>query len=401
MMGYNKVMENTNKKTIQVGINASFLRKPNTGIGQVTLNFLKELSSIKSDNVNFVLYLEEDLPKGLKLSKSFQKEIFLPPWKRDDLIRKIWWEKFCLPKKVKRGGCDVFLSLYQCPTFIKNIPHIMLVHDIIPKIFPEYLDNARKELYWKLTEKGIRKADKIIAVSKRTEKDLIEKMEIPAGKISVNYISVDEIYKKEISQKESARVLRKYKLKPGYILAGGGYEIRKNVSGVVQAYKILLERNKNLHFAREMPRLVIYGKIFPLSVTLATDIVSLTRKLNLTQHVTLLDMVPQKDMPAVFANAEMFVYPSHYEGFGMPPLEAMSVGTPTIVSKTSSLPEVGGDAVLYCHSDDPKDIAMVMQNVLINRNLRETLSRRGKERAERFSWEGFTEKFLEIIKSIQ
>jgi glycosyltransferase involved in cell wall biosynthesis len=385
-------------KNIKIGINASFLRKPHTGIGQVAANFLRELVKHKTD-LEFVVYLEEDLSKDLRLPKNFTKKIFLPIYKRDDLIRKIWWEKYLLPKKIRKDQCDVFLSLYQCPTIIKNIPHIMLVHDIIPKIFPEYLDNARKELFWKLTEKGIANADKILTVSKRTEKDLIEKMEVPAGKISVNYISVDEIYQKEISQKELTRVLQKYKLKPGYILAGGGYEKRKNVEGVVQACKILLERNKNLHFIREMPRLVIYGKIFPSSVTLATDIVSLARKLNLTRHIKLLDMVPQKDLPAVFANAEMFVYPSHYEGFGMPPLEAMSVGTPTIVSKTSSLPEVGGDAVLYSHADDPKDIAQVMQNVLMNKDLRETLSRRGLERAERFSWGKFTEKILEIIKN--
>ena len=386
-------------KKIKIGINASFLRKPNTGIGQVTINFLRELARYKKD-FEFIVYLEEDLPKDLKLPKNFTKKIFLPIYRRDDLIRKIWWEKYLLPKMVKKDRCNVFLSLYQCPTVIGKIPHIMLVHDIIPKLFPEYLNNARKELYWKLTEKGIRNVDKIISVSKRTEKDLIEKMNIPAEKISVNHDSVDEIYKKEVSQKESARVLKKYKLKPGYILAGGGYEKRKNVAGVVQAYKIILERNNNLHFIREIPRLVIYGKIFPPNVSLATDIVKLVRELNLTERVVLLDMVPQRDMPAVFANAEMFVYPSFYEGFGMPPLEAMSVGTPTIVSKISSLPEICSDAALYCHADDPKDISQVMQNVLIHKDLRETLSRRGKDRAERFSWDVFTEKMVSVISDL-
>lgn len=395
--GYNGNMENKSQKTITVGINASFLRKPNTGIGQVTANFLRKLANCKNRELEFILYLEEDLPKGFKLPKNFQKRIFLPPWKRDDLIRKIWWEKFCLPRHAKKDNCDVFLSLYQCPTVLKNIENIMVVHDIIPKLFPEYLDNARKELYWKLTENGIKMAGKIFSVSKRTEKDLIEKLKIPAEKISVNHISVDELYQKEVTPKKSAQVLKKYGLKPGYILSGGGYEIRKNVAGAVRAYKILLEKNKKLHFFHEMPPLAIYGKILPQKLSLATDIIKLTKELNLTEHVFLLDIVAQKDMPAIFSEASVFVYPSYYEGFGMPPLEAMSTGTPTIVSKSSSLPEVGSDSVLYFHADDPEDIAMVMKNVLANKDLRDTLSQRGRERAKNFSWEKFTQKIINVI----
>ncbi|MDQ1284046.1 MAG: hypothetical protein QG620_394 [Patescibacteria group bacterium] len=388
------------KKAITIGINASFVRKPNSGIGQVTANFLRKLAEYKVEsrkykaNLEFILYLEEDLPRGFKLPKNFTKKIFLPIYKRDDLIRKIWWEKFSLPRQVEKEGCDVFLSLYQCPTILKNIQHVTLVHDIIPKIFPDYLDNARKELYWRLTEQAIRKADKILTVSRHTEKDLAKHLGISPDKVSPNYIDVDETYKKTVSAKESARVLKKYKLKPGYILAGGGYEIRKNVGNAVRAYKILLDKNKSLHFVSELPKLVIYGKILPSTLSLALDIKKLLQELNLTEHVKLLDTVPQKDMPALFSSASLFVYPSFYEGFGIPPLEAMNAGTPVIVSKISSLPEVCSDAALYCRADDPKDIAMVMKNILLNKDLRETLTRRGKERAKHFSWEKFTEKII-------
>ena len=185
---------------MKIGINASFLRKQNTGIGQVSANFLKELvefSSTKLQIANnkefeFVLYLEEDTDLGLlgdiAFSKvKFQKKVFLPKhYKRDDLFRKIWWEKVLLPKKVNQDDCDVLLSLYQCPTSLnknkKKIKHIMIVHDIIPKLFPTYLNNWRKKAYQRLTEKAISKADKIIAVSHRTEKDLIQHLGIDAGK---------------------------------------------------------------------------------------------------------------------------------------------------------------------------------------------------------------------------
>lgn len=384
----------------KIGINASYLRKPNTGIGQVTLNFLRELKKTKNKSTEFILYLEEDLPTNFVLPKNFTKKIFLPIWKRDDLIRKIWWEKYALPRQVRKDGCDAFISTYQCPTILdESIKNIMVVHDIIPKLFPEYLNNWRKNLYWKLTEMGIGKVDKIIAVSKRTEKDLIQHLNIDAKKITISYIDVDEAYKKPVQTQNFASLQKKCKINPGYILAGGGYEKRKNIEGVIRAYKIILDRNKKEHFLSDFPLLIIYGKVLPKNLSLATDVKKLLKELNLTTHVKLLGEVAQKDLPAIFQNASLFVYPSLYEGFGMPVLEAMSTGTPVVTSKISSLPEVGGDSVLYCDPNDTRDIAMVLKNVLTNHDLRETLKARGKERAKQFSWEKFAEKILNIIRT--
>jgi len=387
---------------MRIGINASFARKPNTGIGQVTLNFLRKLSEfkVKSEklkDIEYILYLEEDLPQDLKLPENFQKRIFLPFWKRDDLVRKIRWEKTLLPRQVKKDGCDTFISLYQCPTIIKSAKHIMLVHDLIPRIFPEYLNNSRKKYYQGLTETAIFQADKIMAVSTRTEKDLVQKLGIDPSCISVNYPDVDEIYKDRVSEEKNKKILKKYKLNPGYILNGGGLEVRKNTEGVIRAYKFLLDKNKNEHFISEMPKLVISGKLMPELAPLVTDAEKLIKELNLAKFVRLLDFVPQENMPTIYKNAVMFVYPSKYEGFGLPVLEAMSQGTPVITSKTSSLPEVGNDAVLYCDPEDYQDIAMVIKNLLFKKNLQETLSTRGKDRAVFFSWNNFTEKILNII----
>lgn len=390
---------------MKIGINASFLRKQNSGIGQVTTNFLKKLVEIRNPkreiqnnkNLEFVLYLEEDLE--LALPENFTKKVFLPKYKRDDLIRKIWWERCLLPKMVKEDGCDVLFSLYQCPTVLrsKHAKHIMLVHDIIPKFFPGYLNNWRKKLYQKLTEHAIEKADKIITVSHRTEKDLVQKLHIDPKKITVSYIDVDEIYKKEISDDEKKRVLEKYKLEKGYIYTGGGLEVRKNTESVLRAYKIILDKYDH---TIDLPKLVISGKLMPQLVPLVTDVEQLVEGLKLQKYVSLLDYVPQEDLPALYQNSSMFVYPSFYEGFGLPVLEAMNQGTPVITSKTSSLPEVGGDSVLYCHPEDVDDLAMVMKNLIVNSHLKEELSKRGKTRATHFSWEKFVGKFLNIISEV-
>lgn len=424
-----------------IGINASFARKPNTGIGQVTINFLKKLienHELRIMNHEFVLYLEEDLPEDIILPENpassagkFRKQVFLPLWKRDDLIRKIWWEKRLLPKKTKKDKCDVFLSLYQSATIFKkchserseesraNIAgdnnsesfiaatqddkrakHIMIVHDIIPELFPEYLNNSRKKRYWNLTKKAIQKADKIVAVSSRTEKDLIRHLGIDPAKISINYPDVDEMYKTEVKKSESQKVLKKHDLRPGYILSGGGLEKRKNTDGLIRAYHNLLENNKKTRIINEIPQLVISGKLMPELAPLVTDAEKLIKELNLTQHVKLLDFVPQEDLPALYKNALVFAYPSFYEGFGLPVLEAMNAGTPVITSKNSSLPEIGRDAVLYCNPEDEKDIEMVLRNVILREHVRDELRRRGKERAKYFSWERFVEKMLNLTLSL-
>lgn len=378
---------------MRVGINASFLRKLDTGIGQVTLNFLRKVS--ESSRVEFLLYLEEEIPLGLGIPRHLQERVFLPPWKRDDLIRKLWWERFLLPQRAKRDGCDVFISLFQSATVMpKSIRHIMVVHDIIPKLFPEYRNNWRKKFYWKSVERGIRHADKIYAVSSRTEKDLVKHLDIPPSLISVNRIDVDPIFKRTVTEEKNGEVMQKYHLSPGYLYHCGGLEVRKNAEGVLRAYRKLLDREKSDHLAPATPPLVISGRLMPRLAPLVTDVEKLVKELDLTPYVRLLGFVPEGDLPALYANARVFLFPSHYEGFGLPALEAMNMGTPVVTSKVSSLPEVGKDAVLYCRPDDTDDIAMTIRNVLSNRELRDMLKKRGKERAQLFSWNDFSRKLL-------
>lgn len=378
---------------MRVGINASFVRKPDTGIGQVTLNFLRKVS--ESSHVEFILYLEEDLPNGINVPKHFQTRVMLPFWKRDDLVRKWRWERCLVPKQAKRDGCDVFISLYQSATVMpKSIRHIMLVHDIIPKLFPQYLNNWRKRYYWKSVEHGIRHADKLYAVSSHTEKDLIRHLGISPSSVSVNRIDVDPIFKRAATSERSAEVMRKYRLSPGYLYFGGGLEWRKNAEGVLRAYRALLDREKSDHLVPPTPPLVISGKLMPELSPLVTDVERMVKDLDLLPYVRILDSVPQRDLPALYAGAKLFLYPSLYEGFGLPVLEAMSIGTPVVTSKNSSLPEVGKDAVLYCRPDDVEDIASTVRNALSHREIREMLSKRGRERSVLFSWNEFSRKLL-------
>ena len=153
------------------------------------------------------------------------------------------------------------------------------------------------------------------------------------------------------------------------------------------------------NFVSNFPKLVISGKMMPELAPLVTDVEKLVKEMNLSAQVKLLGFIEQEDVPALYKNCLYFVYPSLYEGFGMPVLEAMSQGKPVIASKKSSLPEVGGDSVLYCDPGDKDDIEMVMRNLLKNSELRETLSKRAKKRSQNFSWDKFTSKVINMAKN--
>jgi len=374
---------------MKIGINASFLRKPDTGIGQVSRGFVDELVKSHLPDNEYFLYLEKDI--RLDLPKNFGKRVFLPAWKRDDLIRKIWWEKCLLPRKIREDQCDVFISLYQCPTFLpKNIRHKMLVHDQIPKIFPEYLDNWRKKLYFYLSQKAIRRADEIITVSEWSKKDIHKFLKVPNEKIRSAYPSVGgEFFEKSTSERDN-KILEKYGIFGRYIFYIGGFDFRKNVPGLLKAFAKLLENYEinDINLALGGEDKSRFSKLF-------TDANEEIKKLGIEDKAKLIGFVAQKDLPALYRNCELFVLPSFYEGFGLMVLEAMAAGAPTVVSKTSSLPEVGGDAVLYFNPHDPDELARVMGKVLRNNKLRLRLAEKSLERAKKFSWKKFVEVFFE------
>jgi glycosyltransferase involved in cell wall biosynthesis len=382
---------------MKIGINASFLRKPATGIGQVTTHFLNELirqirEEKKYKNYKFFLYLEEDI--DLDLPKNFHKRIFLPPYKRDDLIRKIWWEKFGLPHQACRDKCDILFSLYQSATVIKYtcMKHIVLVHDIIPTLLPEYLNNFRKKIYQHEMDNAVYGATKILTVSECSRQDLIEKMNVKAEKIVTNLIAIDPLYLQEISKDDIQRVLKKYNLEKDYLYYGGGLEVRKNADGVLRAYKKLKERQL------DVPPLVISGKLMPELAPLVVDVEKIVQELELQDSVKILGYVEQQDLPALYSSALFFIFPSHYEGFGMPVLEAMQMGVPVITARTSSLEEVGGEAVLYVDNNSDEDIMLKMEQLLSDKNLRDELVEKAKIKAQEFSWQNFVNNFFQEVE---
>lgn len=372
---------------MRIGINASFARKPYTGIGQVTTQVLGSLPRVSG--TEYVVYLEEAPDPGAAWAARDDVRVVagLPAlWHRDDLVRRTLWEWMWLPRQARRDGCDRLVSLYQSATVtLPGMRHTTLVHDIIPRLFPAYLDNWRKRWYQWLVERAIRRADRIVTISECSRDDLVRALDIPRDRIGVAAPDVDPIFRRPVGDARRTEVLGRYGLAPGYIYSGGGLEMRKNTPTLLAAYRRVLDRDAAGSGA--VPPLVISGKLLPGLAPLVTDVERLVREMDLGPYVRVLGFVPQEDLPALYAGAELFVYPSIYEGFGLPVLEAMCQGVPVLCSNASSLPEVGGSAVEYFRPTDIEELARKIEELLHDFGRRREMDRAGRERARGFSWE--------------
>lgn len=400
---------------MKIGIDASFLRKPGTGIGQVTSHFLQALIRCSVSGglgkswqflsglheAEIILYTEEGTT--MEFPAQFRVKPFLPKrWKRDDVLRKLLWEKQ-VAQEAMRDHCDVFISLYQSATVFPlsaihqtqygDFHHTMVVHDIIPKLFPEYLGKISRRIHWEAIERGIRKAHHLVAISESTKQDVMKYLSIPEEKITVAYPGLSSVFDEVCSDEKLEAILRQYDLQKGYLYHGGGFEIRKNGEGLLRAYRELriYHEEKGL----ETPMLVMSGRVFEKSNPLATDVEGLVATLGLSEWVRILGFVPEEDLPALYRGAAVFVYPSLYEGLGLPPIEAMSQGTPVIVSKESSLPEACGDAASYVDPRSTTELVEKIAELLSDEHLREDLRRKGFEQVRKFSWNVFVRRVME------
>lgn len=374
-----------------IGIDASFLRKSGTGIGQVTEQSLRALARLpESSEHRFLLYLEADTDVSF-LSPNFEKRVFLPRWTRDDVPRRILWER-ALPGRAVADGCDRFISLLQSSAVFpgdSGIRHVMVVHDIIPFLFPTYRGKPASRLHTSRILRGIASADRIVAVSNATKRDLVLNLGVSEDRITVAHPDCGPQFRKPVRPEERERVLSKYDLTPGYLYHGGGLEVRKNTGRLLEAYA-------RLRSARDdVPPLVISGTVHSRKNRLATDVRGIIRNLGLEGTVRLLGFVPEEDLPVLYASARAFLFPSLYEGFGLPIVEAMACGTPVLAGfGAGAVPEVAGGAALLIEPDKVEEIENGIRRLLDDESSRKSLAERGRDRIRAFSWDSFASTLL-------
>lgn len=372
---------------MRIGIDANYFRKPSTGIGVVTIEFMRALAIAPEGRMHeWIWYYEGDAPTG-EWPENWRFKKVSTWWSRDDVPHRYLWEHFSVPRAVVQDRCEVFFSLYQSATILPaSVRHVMLVHDLVPKRFPEYLQNVRQRFHYQAVLCGIRSATHLLVPSQATKHDVESLIGISPSEISVAPLGIAPAFQKLIAPEVRDLILARFELSPGYLYHGGGLELRKNTALLLRAYAQALHSSESGFF----PLLVISGTLHAEGNPLATPVRTLVKELGLEDHVRLLGWVPDADLPALYQGALAFIYPSRYEGFGLPVLEAFASGTPVISTAAGSLAELIGDAALVISPDDCDGLAVALCAIVRDPALRARLCEEGRARAAGYNWPRFT-----------
>lgn len=296
-------------------------------------------------------------------------------------LDKLTWETVSLPLHALARRQGLLHSLYFAAPMATPAPLVVTVHDLIPLLLPGYHRSRQAALYSALMAWTVRRAQAIITVSEHSKRDIVRVLGVPEERVHVTYEAVEERFRPAAAPGEAACLRRKYDLPEAFLLYLGGAERRKNVATLLRAWAEVRRRQADAGV-----KLVIVAR-FPPPDALYPDIPGLIQELGLADSVHLIPAVSADHQPALYRTALAFAYPSIYEGFGLPSLEAMACGTPVLAGKATSVPEVTGEAALLLAPEDVSIWADAIQRVLAEPSLRADLSRRGLDRAARFSWE--------------
>ncbi len=392
---------------LRVGIDARTLEREDDlrGVGVVVWHMIRHLQTA---GVHLVLFFSQ--PPDGKLASSADKQVVLgSPTRKQNRsesttllrpVRDLLWEQFLLPGALRRERLD----LYHAPAN-RGIPligqgrFVATIHDVIPLVTPYFFDRrtnppivtgALRLVAWVSLAVVMWKSRRIITDSECSRRDIARLFPWVRGKMTVIYPGADPRYRRVEDASAVSRVLTRYALPSRYLIFVGGLGQRKNVAGLLRAYA---------HLRRALPTapdLVVVGR----HNALYNGLQQVARSLRVADRVHFPGFVPTEDMSALLSAADLLVYPSFYEGFGLPVLEAMACGCPVVCSRTSALPEVGAGAVLYCDPTSPEDIAEKIRRVLADSTLRVQLTAKGLQRTSEFSMDRMAAEIFKVYQEV-
>lgn len=357
-----------------------------TGIGRYVYEFVKNLNGINAESGyphELVLFFNEPEYKEYETTKNEKKVLV-------NARHYSFKEQFLLPPKIKKEKVDImFFPHFNVPILYRK-PFVVTIHDLILSIFPgQKMVRWYHRLAYQMTIKNaVKKAKKVIAVSEHTKDDIIRFLKVPKEKIEIIYSGVGDEFKVIENLDDLAPTLKKYNIKKEFLLYTGVWRNHKNLTRLIEAFSIIRDKH-GLDL-----ELVITGKPDPHYPEVKQEI----KKYNLKQEVICTGLVEENELVDLYNAADLYIFPSLYEGFGMPPLEAMKCGTPVVASKISSIPEICGKNAVYFDPYDAKDIANKILGLYKDAKKKAELIESGIEHATKFSWKKMAEETLRIIR---
>lgn len=384
---------------MRIGIDYSMgLANTRTGVGNYCYQLVDALSKIDTEN-EYILYpffynifnLDYKVP-NIKYTGNF-KVAFRKNLIPAKMLRDLWFGS--MPETIKEfmlGDVDIVHSTTFCAPKFKNKKKklIVTIYDLTVLTHPECHEEANIKMCTKGINDTVRYADEIIAISEHTKKDLMEILKVPDEMITVTPLAADTSYMPISDSEKLVRVREQYKLPKKFILFVGSLEPRKNVKTLIRAFAGLSEELRKDYY------LVIAGA----KGWLNSDIPKIVTDLKIEEKVFFTGYIANEDISTVYSLATIFVYPSLYEGFGLPILEAMSCGVPTITSNTSSMPEVAGDAALLINPLDVDELVAALERLLYSDGIQNRMREQGLKRAGEFSWEKCARETLAVYHKV-
>lgn len=376
---------------MRIGIDYTAAVRQGAGVGRFVRSLVNALIELDSVNTYTLFFGAEARHSPPPVLPKASNAVARPLWLSERALNILWYKLgIPLPVDVMTGPSDVF----HFPDFVlppvRRGASVVTVHDLSFLLVPECADDRLRAHLERVVPSSVREADFVTADSENTRNELTTLLDVPSDRIEVVYGGVDERFRPVTDESMREAVRRKYGLFFPYILYVGTIEPRKNLGRLLQAYTRLRQHRRLRH------RLVIAGGLGWLFQDVLREIDELTAE----HEVVFLGRVPDEDLPGLYSLSDLFVFPSLYEGFGLPPLEAMACGTPVVCSNTSSLPEVVGDTGVLVPPEDVEAIADAIGQLLSDPDRRADLGRRALERAQRFTWEQSARRILDIYRRL-
>ncbi|MDP2726576.1 MAG: glycosyltransferase family 1 protein [Dehalococcoidia bacterium] len=369
---------------MHIGIDYTSAVRQGAGIGRLTRGLVQGLAQIDREN-RYSLVVQGAVPQ-IDLAANFR----LCRWPLNERLSHVVWHRLGLPLAVDifTGQMDIFHSPDYLLPPVRRGARVLTVHDLTFLVVPQYAEPKLARYLARALPNSIQQATLVLADSENTRQDLISLLRVPPEKVAVLYAGIDPSFVPVTDTAHLAKVRAKYGLDGPFILNVGTLEPRKNLEGLLRAYALLREERNLPH------RLVLAGG----KGWLYEGLFRIAEEQKLGEAVSFLGYVSDEDLPALLSLADVFVYPSFYEGFGLPPLEAMACGTPVVASRAPCLPEILGEAALFIDPTDHQDLAATILRVLEDSDLRQVLLARGRAQAAKYTWTASAEKALHLYR---
>jgi glycosyltransferase involved in cell wall biosynthesis len=367
---------------VRIGIDARKLH--DFGIGTYIRNLLRQLARLDTETEYVLFCRREDRPVLATLGENFRP---VP----ETASNYSFTEQLKIPLALRRERVTLFHAPHYVLPPLVPCRSVVTIHDCIHLMFPQYLPNRFALRYAHSSIRlASRRAARVFTVSESSKRDILRFVDIPPEKIHVIYNAYDERFGIEPREEDVIRVRERFQLQDEFVLYAGNVKPHKNLERLIEAFQLV--RSRGL----DRLKLVLIGD----EISKYSALRRAVHRHQLHQSVRFLGYLPEQTLAVMYRLAGAFVFPSLYEGFGLPPLEAMASGTPVVTSNVSSLPEVAGDAAVLVDPYDQAAIADGIFQVLTDERLRRDLRRRGLERARQFSWEQSARRVREIYGDI-